>query len=168
MSKIQEIDNKMIEFTMQKFHHYGLDRLQSQIYAVLLVEPEPVSLEYLAKRTDYSLASVSKAVKFLSRFNLITKTRKPGTKKIYVSGQKNMLEMVEKKMILSLEIEVTPTKRIVPELIDEYKQAMKTASKTDKESAKKKVKIMEEYLKNMLLLERLQIKGLEMIRKELI
>ena len=62
---------------------FGLDDLSSKVVSVLYLEPEEVPMEDLAKKTGYSLASISNTMRVLGNMGFVQRIKKPGTKKIY-------------------------------------------------------------------------------------
>ena len=122
---------------------YGMDILTSKISSIIYIEPEPVSLDELAKRTGYSLSSISNKIKKLSLFMPIIKSRKPGSKKIFVSMEKEMFKVLKAQLQKSREIEIVPVKNKLPGIIKDFKNQVKT------EKDKKKLKIIEQYYKDV-------------------
>jgi DNA-binding transcriptional regulator GbsR (MarR family) len=96
---------------------YRLNEIASRICSVVYLSPDPVSLEELALKTQYSPASISNTTKFLNDFLLIKRVKKPGSKKIYVTGRNSPLEMMKEKTAMALANEVKPIKESFPELI---------------------------------------------------
>ena len=68
-----------------------MDSLTSTIVARLFIEPGEVSIKELAEWAVYSLASVSNKVRQLEPSGFIVKRIKPGTRKIYVRANKDVL-----------------------------------------------------------------------------
>ena len=59
----------------------GMDDLFSSIFSLLVLEPEDIAMDELAKKTGYSVASISNKVKILKVHGIVKKSRKPGSKK---------------------------------------------------------------------------------------
>lgn len=123
---------------------YGMDIVTSKIGSIIYLEPEPIALDELANRTGYSLSSVSNKIKKLSRLMPITKSRKPGSKKIFVSIEKKIFKILKIQLQKSREIEIIPIKNKLPRIIKDFKKQAKT------EKDKKKIKILEQYHKDVL------------------
>jgi len=118
---------------------YGMDILTSKISSIIYLEPEPVSLDELAKRTGYSLSSISNKIKRLSLFMPIIRSRKPGSKKMFVSVEKKMFKVLKAQLQKSREVEIIPIKNKLPNIIKDFKKQSKT------EKDKEKLKIIEQY-----------------------
>ncbi|MFW6013954.1 MAG: GbsR/MarR family transcriptional regulator [Candidatus Nanoarchaeia archaeon] len=148
---MKQLDKELLEFTEQVFRNLGLDALSSKLIGILYPEPKEMSIEMLAKKTGYSLASVSTKMKFLENVEFVRKVKKPGSKKVYYYMEKDALKMLDTKFEKVLHAEVDPVKEHVPKLISKYKD-----KKLD-EKSKKKLEIMKNYHKQMLQLEKILI-----------
>ncbi len=122
---------------------YGMDPLISNIISIIYLEPEPICLDEIAKRTGYSLASISNKIKQIELFTPITRVRKPGSKKCYLYMEKEMFKVFKSQMRKHREVKIVPLKTHLPSIIKDYKKQ----AKTDKD--KKKVKILEQYYKDV-------------------
>lgn len=118
---MKELENDFINFTSTVFGNLGLDSLGSSIVGIVFLEPEPVPMEELAKRTGYSLASLSNKLKLLEAQQLIKKTRKPGSKKSFYYIEKDVYQIMHRKMKAMKELFMAPAHEILPDLIDKYK-----------------------------------------------
>ncbi|WP_269850600.1 GbsR/MarR family transcriptional regulator [Methanosarcina horonobensis] len=119
------IKNPRDEFIQLIVHNskvQGLDELTSQILAVLFIEPEEIPLEELAEKTGYSLSAVSTASKFLASIGLIKKFRKPGSKKVYLFMEKDMISIGVRILRAKYENVILPTKQVLPGIIEAYKK----------------------------------------------
>ena len=111
------------------------------IITILYLEPEEISLEDLAKRTGYSLASVSNTMKLLENMNLVERIKKPKTKKVYFSMEKDLAKInIQKIKFISSHINEVLTQ--LPIIISNY-------SKQKDEKTKKRLKIIENYYKQL-------------------
>ena len=153
---------KEFNFTVCRGH--GLNTIQSKILAILRIETKPKSLEELALQTKYSLASISTQVKALSDFQIIKKSRKPGSKRVYVEAKTNVIEHVKEHTRKMKVLEIDPLKQKLPRWIKEMKQLIKqTKTEKDKLQYKEQLKILEEYQKQTTFLEKLFEKTIETI-----
>ncbi len=140
------------EFTLETTKTYGLSNLQARVLALLSTTNEPVSLEELAERTEYSLASISTTVKLLARFELVTTSRKPGSKRLYVQVRRNMVERIQEKIERVQSVEIDPLKKQLPEWIKEMKKTKVTVK--NKHLHLEQKKILEEQYEQILLLDK--------------
>lgn len=122
---------------------YGMDPLISNIVSIIYLEPEPISLDKIAKRTGYSLSSISNKIKQIELFTPITRIRKPGSKKVYLYMEKEMFKVLKTQIQKHREIKIVPLKTSLPNIIKNYKKQAKT------EKDNKKVKILEQYYRDV-------------------
>ena len=137
---MQELDNQIISLFQEMGHGQGMkDSLMMTLFAKIYLSPEPIAMDDLAKETGYSLASISNKVNMLAPIMHIKKTKKPGSKKIFLSIEKNILNIWKDAMTKKQEFVINNVKEKLPPILKEYK----SKAKTDEE--KNKIKIMENY-----------------------
>lgn len=146
---MKQVEKDITGFTEQVFKNLGLDALSSKLISILYPEPKEMSIEMLAKKTGYSLASVSTKMKFLENLEFVRRVKKPGSKKVYYYMEKDALKILDSKFEKVLHAEVEPVKENVPKILEKYKD-----KKLD-EKSKKKLEIMKNYHKQMLKLEKI-------------
>ena len=134
---------------------YGMDILTSKISSIIYLEPEPVSLDELARRTGYSSSSISNKIKKLSLFMPIIRSRKPSSKKVFVSVEKKIFKILKAQLQKSREIEIIPVKSKLPNIIKDFKKQAKT------EKDKKKLKIIEQYYNDVTKFDKIMSKMLK-------
>ncbi len=144
MSNMKEIDSKFIEFYKQFGAMQGIkDSMLCEILARIYIDPDDVAMDRLAKETGYSLASISNKVKFLEMTGFLERKTKPGTRKVYLSMDKNLLMKIKDATIKKHD-SINKTIIMLPEIIKEYKPKAKT--QRDKE----KINIIENYHSQMI------------------
>lgn len=152
----------MIQLIVDINKFKGLDELTSRLLGVLFIEPEEVSLEDLAKSTGYSMSGVSTAMKFLVSTEIVTRVKKPKTKRVYFLMKKDMLDNFTDLLLKKSSTIMQMVTEKVPIIIEKYGQ--------DKsEKSRKELQIVENYYKQILLMKKLLEKWnseLEEIKKE--
>ena len=153
---MNEIDQKFIDLYKEMGKAHGMCDLLGTIFARLYIEPGEVAMDDLAKETGYSLASICNHIKIFNSIIPIKKIRKPGSKKIFLYIEKDFTKMMKDILLRKEEYGMKFAKGKLPSIINECKN--KAKSNKDK----KKVKILENYYKQII-----QIEGLfhEMIEK---
>lgn len=124
---------------------HGLDDLSSMIFAILITEPEEITMQDLAKKTGYSLASISNKVKMLVDFGVITRNAKPGSKKAYLYMEKDFLKLF-KTRFLQAQARVNMTGAEVERILKKY------GSKYNSEREKKQIDnllMLKDYIKKV-------------------
>ena len=86
-----ELEANWMELSQEMGKLHGWDSLTSKLVGILYIEPGEIALEDLAKRTGYSLASVSNKIRQLEPFGIIQRATKPGTRKVFLSMEKDLL-----------------------------------------------------------------------------
>lgn len=127
----------------------GAKTVIAKVAALLFMEPRALSLEEIAERTGYSLASISNAVKHLELLGKVKRIKEPGSKKIYVEGEKNYIRMIHQQFKHVIDVALKPMQDIIPNTIQELKKELKDPAheKKKKEHIKEKIVWYEEYLK---------------------
>ena len=86
---MEELNKEIMALFQEMGRGQGLnDDLLMIIFSTLYLEPEPIAMEELAKKTGYSLASISNKTKLLEPIMDITRTRNPGSKKYIYTWKK--------------------------------------------------------------------------------
>ena len=122
MAAKKSLEQRFEELCLDIGRAYGADDLTSKIICRLYLEPSELSLEEIAKKTGYSLSSVSKALKNIDRCPFLRKFRKPASKKVYFSLEKDLdgvfLLMLEKMLSAKL----LPLKERLPYIMKQHQQ----------------------------------------------
>lgn len=132
---------------------FGADDQVALIFATLYLEPEEIAMEELAKETGYSLATISNKVKSLEDLGILKKSRKPGSKKIYLSAEKDLIKLVRQKLYLHENMLSAMANEKLPAMIKRHKKPGM------QEKAAKKIRLLESYLD--------QVKRLHQLLKEM-
>lgn len=111
----------------------GMDSLTCRIYGTLYLEPKDMTMEDLAERTGYSLSSISNKIRALESAGIIKKSKKPGSKKVYLFVIKDMLKNFKDIMVKKQQYGISFAKQELPDIIEDCKD-------------KEKKKIIEGYL----------------------
>lgn len=146
---------EFIELMVQIQRAKGLDELSSKLIGILFIEPEKITLDELANRTGYSLSAVCTAMKFLERTGLVKRFKKPKSRKIYFSMEKDMCSMLT-EIVKILEKNVSALKSRIPGIIERYKLEKSKSSKDE-------LKIVENYYKQLQMFEKIMKKMAEML-----
>ncbi|MAG91278.1 hypothetical protein CMO83_01215 [Candidatus Woesearchaeota archaeon] len=144
---MSEINKKFIELYKEIDRGRGLDESLAVIFARIYIEPGEVAMEDIAKETGYSLASISNKVKFISSFWPIKRIRKPGSNKIFLHMDKDIINMWRDTIVTKEEYVFKVVKEKMPPMIKEFKDK----SKSGKD--KKKLEILKNYYDQILKVE---------------
>lgn len=152
---MNELDKEAMQF-LSSLNMEGMDETSKCIFYSLYLETEEIPMEELAKRTGYSLATVCNKLKLLEHTGMIRKARKPGSKRIFVYMEKNLLDSFKTNLINHYEKFIRNAKEKLPEIIEKHKNKVKT------EEDKKKIRLLENLHKQII---KLEIVNKEMIKK---
>jgi len=140
---MHEIDTKFIEFYKQFGAMQGIgDNAVCELMARIYIEPDDIAMDVLAKETGYSLASISNKLKFLEMTGFVKRNTKPGTRRIFLSMEKDILKKLKEAAIKKHD-SISKTIILLPEIVKETKSRAKTSR--DKE----KLKLIESYYSQM-------------------
>jgi DNA-binding transcriptional regulator GbsR (MarR family) len=149
---MHDFEKEFIEFETEVGKNSGMDPLASKLFMMLFLEPGELSMEELAERTGYSLASIHNKMKILEKVGHVKRIRKPGTKKVYYSMEKDMIKTFREIVESTYHQRIEPTKQFLPILIEKYKNAKLS------EEEKKKMAIIKNYYSQLVTVDKFMAK----------
>ncbi|PIT84230.1 hypothetical protein COU37_04150 [Candidatus Micrarchaeota archaeon CG10_big_fil_rev_8_21_14_0_10_45_29] len=152
---MNKIEKDFCGFMAEASASFGLDSLSAKIVALLYLSPEEISMEEIAKKTGFSLPSISNKMKMLEAAGFAQRIRKPGTKKAYFYMEKEMLRVIKKHLQMRYQKVLLPAKAAVPRMLDASRRRKLT------EREKKQVEILQNYYKQILIGEKMLQKFFE-------
>lgn len=141
---MDSIDQDFIKFYQEVGKANGMDELTATLFARLFIEPDEIAMSELAEETGYSLASISNKIRFLEISGYVVRSKKPGTKKIYLYGRKEILDVVIEQISNVRTNEIKKAKSEIPSIIEHYN------SENLNESQKQKITILRGYYNDLL------------------
>ena len=120
-----EAEKNIYKFITELSMKMGMNMLFSKIHTIVFLHPKEISLEELAEYTGYSLSSVSNTVKHLEMMKKIRRVKQPGTKKVFVKGEKNLISSMNAMIEQSIHNVLIPMQQILPITIKELKLELK-------------------------------------------
>jgi DNA-binding transcriptional regulator GbsR (MarR family) len=149
MTKIKvlesSLDTEFIEFATNIGKTYGFDLLTSKIFAILYLEPNPLSMEELTEKTGYSIASVCNSMKSIGSTGFLKEIHTPKTKKLHFTIEKDFSRHIRAMIEMIRKTKIIPAKEVLPGLIGKYRIG----------GFKEKEKIIENYYKQMLKMDKI-------------
>ena len=142
-------EREFIDFQVELGKNAGMDPLVSRIFMILFLEPGELSMEELAERTGYSLASIHNKIKLLEKVGHLNKIKKPGTKKVFYYMEKDMMKTFRDMLERTYHQHIEPAKEFLPQFIEKYRKAKLT------DSEKKKLEIIIQYHKQLIKMEKI-------------
>jgi len=145
---MSELEKEITEFGTNMFESFGLDNLTAKLITILYFSPREVSMNDLAKKTGYSLSSVSNKLRVLEDV-FVQRVKKPGTKKVFYYMEKDIIKVNQRKVKAAHERQIHAIKKFVPYMMEKYKNAKLT------EEEKEIVKIGKDYYQQILKFEKI-------------
>lgn len=119
---VDPLVREYIEIGQELHKALGLDNLSYSIIGILFLEPGEICMEELAQMTGYSLPSVSQKLKFLTHYGIIKRRTKPGSRKVYLSMDKDLFKMLKQEMTTHYLEEINIVKEELPSIIEKYEK----------------------------------------------
>lgn len=118
----------------------GYSEIHGRVIGALLVSNNKLSLNNLAKKTGYSLSTVSLSLDLLEFLGMIKKTKKAGDRKLYVELHGSLLEGLKKAFVMRIQKSIDDTL----EKFEEYKEELDNGNNNDeKKNMLKALNILE-------------------------
>ncbi len=143
--KKSELEHKLYSLFSNITSTIGYSDVHGKIIAVLLVEGKPISLQELAKKTKYSLASISLAIDLLEFFGVVKKIKKSGDRKVYVRLEGDLLNALRDAILIKV-------KKVVEETLSEFDKYRKTNDpklKSALRNIEREVRRLEKYINKL-------------------
>ncbi len=156
---VTPLEQEFLDMTHEIASQVGQDRLLTLIVSTLFLEPKEITMEDLAHKCGYSLASVSQKIKFLTPFNIVKKKTRPGSKKIYLYMKKNFLSTWLHQMINAQTTRVAIAKEKTPLILKKYKNRLKTSRE------KEIYKILQTYYKQIVIFDKILNSTIKLAKK---
>ena len=144
---MDEIDRGFIDFYQNVGKAYGMDSLMAALFARVYIEPGEMGMSELAEETGYSLASVSNKIRQLEPSGLISRNTKPGTRKVYVHADKDILKIAMGQLLRTRANETQPAAIEIPRMIERFEKEELS------EKQQEKLEILRRYHRDMLKLD---------------
>lgn len=141
---MEELDREIMDFFSTLMRSYGLNDLPAKIIGALYIEPEEVSMDYIANKTGYSLASISNTMKMIEAIGVVQRIKKPGTNRVFFYMEKDLAKLNMMKLHAALNNFIKPAKETLPAIIEKYRDRVRD------EKSKQKLRIIENYYTQLL------------------
>ena len=140
MNRIEDVERQILLLWEDMAEARGFDRILGRIICILIIEGRPLSQQEIAEKAEYSVPSVSKALKTLVSLGSVRKAKKTG-KRItlyYVEMHpSDMLSGALMKWVLTAKVMERRTLAILKELEE--------AKDEDPEHAEKLIRILMDF-----------------------
>ncbi|MFH1751387.1 MAG: hypothetical protein ABH821_00385 [archaeon] len=142
-SEVERAEEKVYNTFSGIASSLGYSALHGKILAALLVEGSELSLPDLARKTSYSLSTLSLSLDFLEVLGVIKKFRKPSDRKVYVKLKGDLLEALLKAIALKF------GKGINDSLQELNEEKVKLKGKPESVKVLKSINLLENEIKRL-------------------
>jgi DNA-binding transcriptional regulator GbsR (MarR family) len=123
----------------------GYSEIHGRIIAALMVSGKKLPLQDLAKKTGYSISTLSLSLDLLEFFGMIKKIKNAGDRKLYVELHGDLLEGLKKAFVVRIQKSVNDSLK----KFDEYKESLKASKSKDSKRVMNALNILEEEIKRL-------------------
>ncbi len=110
MNDLHPAELEMIEAGGRTAHTFGLNRLLGQIYMLLYMNPDPLSLDDIMEKLGVSKASVSIACRQLQSWGAVHDVWKQGDRRHYYRAETDFGHILENGILSSIEKKLNSAK----------------------------------------------------------
>ncbi|MEM5872417.1 MAG: hypothetical protein QXD55_00940 [Candidatus Aenigmatarchaeota archaeon] len=123
----------------------GYSEIHGRIIAALMVSGKKLSLQELAKKTGYSISTLSLSLDLLEFFGMIKKVKNVGDRKLYIELQGNLLEGLKRAFIVKIQKSISDSLN----KFNEYKKILKKSKEKNKKNVINVLNILENEIKKL-------------------
>ena len=98
MSTLEEIRNELIDQVGSLAGSLGLNGAVGQIYALLYISPEPISLQKIATDCQMSKGNASINIRELERWGAVKRIKRRGDRRDYYQANMNIEQIIFEKL----------------------------------------------------------------------
>jgi len=123
----------------------GYSEIHGRTIAALMVSGKKLSLQELAKKTGYSISTLSLSLDLLEFFGMIKKIKNAGDRKLYVELHGDLLEGLKKAFVVRIQKSVTDSLN----RFNKYKESLKVSKGKDKKRVMDALNILENEIERL-------------------
>jgi len=114
--KFEEAKSKFIQTWGALGSQWGINKTMAQIHALLMISPEPLSMEDIMEDLHISRGNTSMNLRSLMDWGIVFKEYKPGERKEFFSAEGNIDELARKIARERSKREIKPTLRVLQDI----------------------------------------------------
>ncbi|MFT5889922.1 MAG: DNA-binding transcriptional regulator GbsR (MarR family) [Dokdonia sp.] len=114
--KFNEAKSKFIQTWGALGSQWGINKTMAQIHALLMISPDPLSMEDVMEELQISRGNTSMNLRALMDWGIVFKEYKPGERKEFFSAEGNIDELARKIARERSRREIKPTLRVLQEI----------------------------------------------------
>lgn len=97
-SKLNKIDSELEKLLLRTDNEFNHPKVLQKMMFILLISESEISMEDLAKRTKYSLATLSNTIKQAEKMDMVVRIPHPKTKRVYVKAKYDFYDLIKKTL----------------------------------------------------------------------
>lgn len=114
--ELQEAKRKFISHWGALGSLWGINKAMAQIHALLLISPEPLSMEDIMEQLGISRGNTSMNLRNLIDWGIVTKENMPGERKEFFTSEKDVTELARQIAKERSRREFEPTIKVLKEV----------------------------------------------------
>ena len=114
--KFEEAKSKFIQTWGALGSQWGINKTMAQIHALLMISPDPLSMEDIMEELHISRGNTSMNLRSLMDWGIVFKEYKPGERKEFFSAEGNIDELARKIAKERSKREIKPTLRVLQDI----------------------------------------------------
>ncbi len=116
--KVEDAKDKFIQSWGMLGSQWGINRTMSQVHALLLISPDPLSADDIMGQLNISRGNTNMNVRALIDWGLVTKVFKPGERREYFEAEKDMWLITKQVISERKKRELEPMLKMLQQLSD--------------------------------------------------
>ena len=96
--------------------HWGINRTMAQIHALLLINPDPLTQDYIMDELNISRGNTNMNIRELINWGLVERVLLPGERKEYFSAEKDIWKVVKQIVKERKKRELEPMLKLLDQL----------------------------------------------------
>lgn len=97
-SELNKIDIELEKLLLRTNDEFNHPKVLQKMMFILLISENEVSMEELAKRTKYSLATLSNTIKQAEKMNMVVRIPHAKTKRVYVKAKYDFYDLIKRTL----------------------------------------------------------------------
>lgn len=123
----------------------GYSEIHGRIIAALMVSGKKLSLQDLAKKTGYSISTLSLSLDLLEFFGMIKKIKNAGDRKLYIELHGDLLEGLKEAFVVRIQKSVNDSLK----RFSEYKENLRASKSRESKKVMDVLNILEGEIKRL-------------------
>lgn len=143
--QVREVEKKIFSTFADVASSIGYSPIHGQIIGVLLVKGKALSLQELAKETEYSTSMISLSLDLLEVLGVIKKVKKAADRKLYIELTGDLLEALKNAVLVKLSKSISSSLRD----FENGKKRLQKLEGAERDRVLKTIETLEDQIKRL-------------------